>query len=70
MKIVVTGANGFLGKNLCLILKETKQHDVIEVTRDTPTDQFLLHIKKMQISYIIWQELIDQRLLKNFKLEM
>ena len=33
MKIVVTGANGFLGKNLCLILKETKQHDVIEVTR-------------------------------------
>lgn len=34
MKILVTGANGFIGKNLCLALAE-KEYEVIKFDRDT-----------------------------------
>ena len=36
MKVVVTGANGFIGKNLSVHLKEQKQFDILEVNRNTP----------------------------------
>ena len=35
MEIVVTGAQGFLGKNLITVLRE-KEHEVLEVHRGTP----------------------------------
>lgn len=35
MKIVVTGAKGFIGKNLCIMLKEAGYSNIIEVDRNT-----------------------------------
>lgn len=35
MKIVVTGAKGFIGKNLCIMLQEHGHQDIIEVDRNT-----------------------------------
>ncbi|ARR45710.1 capsular biosynthesis protein [Vibrio campbellii] len=39
MRIVVTGAKGFIGKNLCVMLKESGYHDVVEVDRETTEEQ-------------------------------
>jgi UDP-2-acetamido-2,6-beta-L-arabino-hexul-4-ose reductase len=36
MKIVVTGAKGFIGKNLCVMLRERGYQDIVEVDRETP----------------------------------
>ncbi len=33
MKILVTGAEGFIGRNLCLRLEETGEHEVIKIDR-------------------------------------
>lgn len=38
MNIVVTGAQGFIGKNLCVMLSEKGYESVIKITRDTPKD--------------------------------
>jgi UDP-2-acetamido-2,6-beta-L-arabino-hexul-4-ose reductase len=35
MRIVVTGANGFIGKNLCLRLQELNTHQIIPITRNS-----------------------------------
>ncbi len=35
MKVVVTGSRGFIGKNLCLFLRENN-YEVLEIHRDTP----------------------------------
>jgi UDP-2-acetamido-2,6-beta-L-arabino-hexul-4-ose reductase len=35
MKVVVTGSRGFIGKNLCIFLRE-EQHEVLEIHRETP----------------------------------
>lgn len=45
MKIVVTGSRGFIGKNLCVHLRE-QQHEVLEVHRDTSQSDILLKLKK------------------------
>ena len=34
MNILVTGANGFIGRNLCIHLKESGYQDVESITRD------------------------------------
>lgn len=39
MKIVVTGAKGFIGKNLCVMLREHSHHDIIEVDRETSQEE-------------------------------
>ncbi|HGS4571179.1 capsular biosynthesis protein [Vibrio cholerae] len=39
MKIVVTGAKGFIGKNLCIMLRENGYTDIIEVDRETSQEQ-------------------------------
>ena len=46
MKIVVTGANGFIGKNLCVMLREQGQHDVFEVYRETSEQVLLTYLSK------------------------
>lgn len=35
MKIVVTGAKGFIGKNLCLMLREQGYQSIVEIDRET-----------------------------------
>lgn len=35
MKVVVTGANGFIGKNLCVFLREIEKYEVFQIDRKT-----------------------------------
>lgn len=46
MKIVVTGANGFIGKNLCVFLQEREQYQVLEVYRETPKSILLAYLSE------------------------
>ena len=39
MNIVVTGANGFIGKNLCVMLAESGFDDVVKIDRETTPDE-------------------------------
>ena len=39
MRIVVTGSEGFIGKNLCLRLKEKELYQVLEISRETTKEQ-------------------------------
>ncbi len=39
MKIVVTGAKGFIGKNLCVMLREQGYEDLVEIDLDTTNEQ-------------------------------
>lgn len=39
MKIIVTGAKGFIGKNLCVMLREHGLQDIVEVDRETSREQ-------------------------------
>jgi len=39
MKVVVTGANGFIGRNLRLRLSEIEGMETVAVTRETTPDQ-------------------------------
>jgi UDP-2-acetamido-2,6-beta-L-arabino-hexul-4-ose reductase len=39
MRIVVTGSEGFIGKNLCLRLKEKEHYQVFGISRDTTKEQ-------------------------------
>ncbi|WP_306331913.1 UDP-2-acetamido-2,6-beta-L-arabino-hexul-4-ose reductase [Vibrio injensis] len=39
MKIVVTGAKGFIGQNLCVMLREHGYQDVVKVDRETSREQ-------------------------------
>lgn len=43
MKIVVTGSQGFIGKNLCVFLRE-QQHEVLEVHRKTDQEEILSYL--------------------------
>ena len=43
MKIVVTGSQGFIGKNLCVFLRE-QQHDVYEIHRGTDQQDILSYL--------------------------
>ena len=45
MKVLVTGSKGFIGKNLCIFLKE-KKHEVLEVHRETLKSDIISFIKK------------------------
>lgn len=39
MKILITGANGFVGKNLVATLEQNNDHELLKVTRQTTTDE-------------------------------
>ena len=43
MKIVVTGSQGFIGKNLCAFLRE-QQHEVMEIHRETDQKDILFYL--------------------------
>jgi UDP-2-acetamido-2,6-beta-L-arabino-hexul-4-ose reductase len=38
MNIVVTGAQGFIGKNLCVMLSEKEYESIVQIDRDTSVD--------------------------------
>ncbi|MEF1207534.1 NAD-dependent epimerase/dehydratase family protein, partial [Photobacterium damselae] len=45
MKILVTGANGFIGKNLCLKLSELGYQDVIKIDRTNSDEELNLALE-------------------------
>ncbi|MGL5953033.1 MAG: UDP-2-acetamido-2,6-beta-L-arabino-hexul-4-ose reductase [Providencia rustigianii] len=51
MKILVTGANGFIGKNLCIMLRENGYQDIIEINRETPLSEFKHHLCNSDFIY-------------------
>ncbi len=44
MKIAVTGSNGFIGKNLCAVLREHDHYEVYEINRDTSEKDFQAYL--------------------------
>ncbi|NOH20155.1 UDP-2-acetamido-2,6-beta-L-arabino-hexul-4-ose reductase [Vibrio cyclitrophicus] len=46
MNIVVTGAKGFIGKNLCVMLKERGYANVIQVERDTSREELSVALSR------------------------
>jgi len=46
MRIVVTGSDGFIGKNLCLRLKENEQYQVLKISRETTKEQASLFLSQ------------------------
>ena len=46
MRIVVTGSGGFIGKNLCLRLKENELYEVLEISRETSKEQVSLFLSQ------------------------
>lgn len=51
MNIVVTGANGFIGKNLCIMLQEQGYQNVFEVTRETSSEDLETVLKDADFVY-------------------
>ncbi len=51
MKIVVTGAKGFIGKNLCTMLREQGYQEIIEVDRETSLDRLAEHLTVADFVY-------------------
>ena len=46
MNILVTGANGFIGKNLCATLEATEDYKVLKVTKDTSKENLSTYLKE------------------------
>ena len=55
MKIVVTGADGFIGRNLCLRLQEAGYNDLIKISRKNSIEELNMLLNK-PILYIILPE--------------
>ncbi|EGR0103449.1 capsular polysaccharide biosynthesis protein CapF [Vibrio vulnificus] len=51
MKIVVTGAKGFIGKNLCIMLREQGYQDIVEVDRETSREQLSQVLESAEFVY-------------------
>ncbi|WP_391856584.1 UDP-2-acetamido-2,6-beta-L-arabino-hexul-4-ose reductase [Vibrio cidicii] len=51
MKILVTGAKGFIGKNLCIMLREHGYKDIIEVDRETTREQLADYLSQADFVY-------------------
>jgi len=51
MKIVVTGAKGFIGKNLCIMLREHGHKDIIEVDRNTTREELSTFLGEADFVY-------------------
>jgi UDP-2-acetamido-2,6-beta-L-arabino-hexul-4-ose reductase len=49
MKILVTGSEGFIGKNLCLFLSEQKEYEILKVNRETSDSQLSQYILESDI---------------------
>ena len=50
MRVLVTGANGFIGQNLCVFLGE-QRHVVFKVCRETEKEEILSHLSQVDIVF-------------------
>jgi UDP-2-acetamido-2,6-beta-L-arabino-hexul-4-ose reductase len=46
MRVLITGANGFIGKNLCVTLQQQGKHELLKVTRQTSTEELYDYLKE------------------------
>lgn len=46
MKILITGANGFIGKNLCATLQQQGKHELLKVIRQTTNEELYGFLKE------------------------
>ena len=46
MNILVTGSDGFIGKNLCIVLSEFNKYQILKVNRHTPEKVLLSYLSK------------------------
>ena len=46
MKVLVTGANGFIGRNLCIALEQNQGHEVLRFTRDNSINELFEILQK------------------------
>ncbi|MGI2209580.1 UDP-2-acetamido-2,6-beta-L-arabino-hexul-4-ose reductase [Shewanella baltica] len=51
MNIVVTGAKGFIGKNLCVMLREHGHQNIVEVDRETSREEFAQFLSEADFVY-------------------
>ncbi|WP_122645545.1 NAD-dependent epimerase/dehydratase family protein [Enterococcus mediterraneensis] len=51
MKILVTGSNGFVGKNLIAELKNQQEHEIYAFDRDTPKEFLVDYCKKAEFVF-------------------
>ncbi|WP_318514002.1 UDP-2-acetamido-2,6-beta-L-arabino-hexul-4-ose reductase [Photobacterium leiognathi] len=51
MKILVTGSNGFIGKNLCLKLEELGYSDVVKFDRNNTEDELKTSLKEVDFIF-------------------
>ncbi|HCM64414.1 MAG TPA: capsular biosynthesis protein [Morganella sp. (in: Bacteria)] len=51
MKIIVTGAKGFIGKNLCTMLKECSEYTVLEIDRKTTKNEISKYLAEADFVY-------------------
>lgn len=51
MNILITGADGFIGKNLCLRLSELKKYNLFKVNSSTTVEELELLLKKTDFIY-------------------
>ena len=46
MKILITGANGFIGKNLCATLERNEKYELLKVTRQTTDAELAKYLRE------------------------
>lgn len=46
MKVIVTGAKGFIGRNLCVVLREQGYTDIVEVDRETSSEELAQSLRE------------------------
>lgn len=51
MKILVTGSDGFIGKNLCLMLKENGYNKICKINRNTSNEKLKKELKTADFVY-------------------
>lgn len=49
--VLVTGAKGFIGQNLCVALRERKDLELLEADLDTPAEVFEAYVAKADLIY-------------------
>lgn len=49
MKVLITGANGFIGKNLCTTLDQDERFELLKVTRQTTDLELAEYLKECDL---------------------